>query len=140
MSVPTSAKPVPTPTPETDAYWEGCRAGELRLQRCAECAAVQFPPRRHCGACLSERLGWEVASGRGRVVSWTVVRHPVSAAFAADVPYVVALVVLDEGPTMMAGLRGCAVDAVHIDMRVEIEFEARSDTIHIPHVRPSGHS
>jgi len=60
-----------------------------------------------------------------------------SAAFAADVPYVVAIVALDEGPTMMAGVRDCAIDAVHVGLRVEIVFEARSETIAIPCVRPA---
>jgi len=133
--VTTSAKPLPVPTPETAAFWEGCRRGELLLQRCTACGAMQFPPRRHCGSCLGDALAWRAASGRGRITSWTVVRHPVSPAFAADVPYVVAIVALDEGPTMMAGVRDCAIDAVRVDMPVEVVFETRSETIAIPYVR-----
>jgi len=138
--VTTPAKTVPAPTPETAAFWDGCLRGELLLQRCTACGSVQFPPRRHCGSCLGAALEWQQASGRGRITSWTVVRHPVSAAFAADVPYVVAIVALDEGPTMMAGVRDCAIDAMHIGMRVEVVFETRSETIAIPHVRPNDHS
>lgn len=134
------AKPLPVSTPETVPFWEGCRQGELRLQRCTACDALQFPPRRHCGSCLGDALAWQPASGRGRITSWTVVRHPVSAAFAADVPYVVAIVALDEGPTMMAGVRECPIDVVHVGMQVEVVFEPRTDTIAIPHVRPQNHS
>lgn len=133
-------KPVPVPTPVTAPYWDGCRQGVLRLQRCTACQAVQFPPQRHCRRCLGGALAWQPAAGTGRITSWTVVRHPVSAAFAAEVPYVVAIVALDEGPTMMAGLRECAVDAVAIGMRVEVIFEARSEAISVPYVRPLPHS
>jgi uncharacterized protein len=133
-------KPVPRVTPESAGYWEGCRHGELRLQRCGACANVQFPPRRFCAACLSDRLDWVRASGCGVVTSFSIVRHPPSPAFAADVPYAVALIRLDEGPTMMAGLRGCDPEVVAVGMRVEVEFEVRSDDIHLPHFHPSAGS
>jgi uncharacterized OB-fold protein len=133
-------KPIPVPTAVTAPYWEGCRQGVLRLQRCTACQALQLPPQRHCRRCLGDALEWLPAAGTGRIVSWTVVRHPVSAAFAADVPYVVAIVALDEGPTMMAGIRDCAPDALHVGMRVEVLFEARSDAIAVPYFRPADHS
>ena len=128
------AKPAPTPTGETRGYWDGCRAGELRLQRCARCAHVQLPPRRFCGGCLGDDLRWERASGRGVVRSWSVVRFPLSAAFAADAPYVVALIRLEEGPTLMAGLR-CDPDEASIGAAVEVEFERRTEEIHVPYFR-----
>ena len=137
MTVP--VKPLPEPTTVTAPYWEGCRAGVLRLQRCTVCEALQFPPQRHCRQCLGDALAWQPAAGTGRVTSWTIVRHPVSAAFAADVPYVVAIVALDEGPTMLAGIRQCAVDAVHVGMRVAVVFETRSDAISVPCFRPADH-
>lgn len=131
-----SAKPLPAPTEETRDYWEGCRAGELRLQKCADCDGVQFPPRRFCSGCLGSQLRFFAASGRGRVRSYSVVRIPISEAFADDVPYVLALIELAEGPTMMAGIRGCAIEAVCIGLEVEVEFEARSDEIHVPYFHP----
>jgi len=134
---PESAKPVPKPTPETEGFWEGCRQGELRVQRCPDCNHVQFPPRRYCSGCLSDRTAFERASGLGVVRSWTIVSIPVSPAFAADVPFAMALIGLDEGPTLLAGIRGCAPDAVHIGMRVEVEFEERSEEIHVPYFHPA---
>lgn len=130
------SKPIPCPTPETEVYWEGCRQGELRLQRCGSCAQVQFPPRRFCSICLADDPAWEPASGRGRIVSFTTVRHPASPAFADDLPYVVALIELEEGPTLMAGIRGCEPDDVAIGMPVEVEFEERSAEIHVPYFHP----
>ncbi len=131
-----SGKPAPRPTVETQPYWDGCRSGELRLQRCAACEHVQFPPRRFCASCLTADLRWESASGRGRIRTFSVVRHPISLAFAAEVPYVVALVELDEGPTIMAGIRGCQIEDVEIGLAVEVEFEQRSDEIYLPYFHP----
>jgi uncharacterized OB-fold protein len=81
-------------------------------------------------------MEWRPASGRGTVRSFTVMRHPPSPAFAGDVPYAVGLVELEEGPTMMGGLRSCSLDDLFVGMRVEIEFEKRSDEIYIPHFHP----
>ena len=136
MSAP-AAKPDPIATPETQPFWDGCRQGELRLQRCRDCDHVQFPPRRYCSGCLSDQLDWEQASGRAVVRSWTVVTLPSSPAFVADLPFVMALVQLEEGPTMLSGIRGCESDTVYIGMLVEVEFEARSDQIHLPYFHPS---
>ena len=133
----TAEKPLPVPTAVTAPYWEGCRRGVLLLQRCTACRAVQLPPQRHCRCCLCGTLEWQPAAGTGRIMSWTVVRHPVSAAFAADVPYVVAIVALDEGPTMMSGVRDCALDVRHVGLSVEVVFESRSETIALPYFRPA---
>jgi uncharacterized OB-fold protein len=101
---------------------------------------VQLPPQRHCRSCLGDVLEWQPAAGTGRITSWTVVRQPGSAAFAAEVPYVVAIVALDEGPTMMAGVGDCALDALQVGMRVEVLFESRSETIALPFFRPARQS
>lgn len=134
---PAPAKPVPKPTPETAPFWVGCREGELRLQRCRDCDRIQFPPRRFCAGCLSDHIDWERASGRGSVRTYTVVTMPASAAFVEDLPYVVALVELAEGPTLVAGIKGCAPEDLRIGLPVEVEFEARSDEIHVPYFHPA---
>ena len=75
-------KPLPVPTSETAPYWEGCRQHQLRIQRCRDCSQYQFFPRIYCSKCFSDRVEWVNASGRAKVLSFTVVRRPVSAAFA----------------------------------------------------------
>ena len=129
-------KPVPAPTRETRPFWDGCKAHELRIQRCAACGHHQFFPRIYCVRCFNDRVEWVRASGRATVSSFTIVRRPVSAAFAADVPYVVALVTLEEGPVMMTNIAGCAPEAVRIGMPVEASFEDWTDEISIPKFRP----
>lgn len=83
-------------------------------------------------------MEWVKASGRATVLSFTIVRRPVSPAFAADVPYVVALVTLEEGPAMMTNIVGCDPEAVRIGMAVEATFEDWTEEISIPKFRPIG--
>jgi len=81
---------------ETRAYWEGAGRGELVLQRCRDCGVVQHRPRGLCVTCLSDGIEHFVASGRGRVHTWSVVRQNQMPAFREAVPYVVAYVELEE--------------------------------------------
>jgi len=75
---------------------------------------------------------WVPASGRGSVETWTVVRHPVSKAYAADTPYVIALVRLQEGPVMMSQLGNCDPDQVCSGLAVKVAFEAWSEEFTMP--------
>ena len=70
-------KPLPVPDPESGPFWEGAKAHKLMLQRCASTGKHQFPPTTFCQGAGLERPEWVEASGRGRVFSWIVVRHPV---------------------------------------------------------------
>jgi uncharacterized protein len=111
-------------------YFEGARAGLLRLQRCRSCAAWQFYPRSLCTACGSRSLAWEAASGEGRIASFTVVRRPLSPAYTA--PYIVALIDLAEGPRMMSQVVGADPESVAVGAAVRVQFEAWSDTVSLP--------
>jgi uncharacterized OB-fold protein len=131
-----AVKHFPRPTPETETYWEGCRKHQLLLQRCTQCEEFQFYPRGLCSKCISEDLEWEQASGKGQILTFTIVRRAVSAAYDADVPYVVALIRLDEGPTIMSNIVECDPEALQIGDPVQVLFEDWSDEISIPKFSP----
>jgi uncharacterized protein len=131
------SKPIPVPTRETKPYWEGCKAHQLKIQRCAECGHYQFYPRIYCTKCMSDRVEWVQASGRAKVLSYTIVHRPVSAAFKEEIPYVVALVTLDEGPSMMTNLVRCAPEQLAIGMPVVVTFEDWTEEISMPKFRPA---
>ncbi len=131
------SKPIPKPTPETKPFWEGCAVDELRLQHCSDCGHVQFPPRKLCSACFSENVEWRVASGRGTIRSWSLVTLPGAPGFEAEVPYISALIRLEEGPTMLSVLRDCESDAVTFDLPVEVIFEPRGDELKVPYFKLS---
>ena len=129
-------RPLPQPTPETQHFWDGTKAGELRLQRCNDCGHVYFPPRPVCPACSSRNVADFAASGTGTLLSYVINyrRHP-----SFDGPYAIALVKLDEGPTMMSNIVDCeqTPEALVLDMPLEVTFEDHGD-IAIPLFRPKG--
>jgi uncharacterized OB-fold protein len=131
-------KATPVATPETAEYWAGARRHVLMIQRCSSCARHQFYPRVLCTACSGRMLTWVQASGRGTIRSYTVVRRPVSEAYAPDVPYVVALITLAEGPTMMSQVVGIDPDAVRIGLAVEVTFQDWTEQVSVPVFRPAG--
>jgi uncharacterized OB-fold protein len=118
-------KPFPAPTAETRIFWDGCRRGELLYQACRKCGHVQFYPRRLCIRCLSEEVDWRHSSGNGTIFTVTTVNRPTTAAFKDDVPYVIALVDLDEGFRMMLNVHGDSRLNARIGDRVRIGFEER---------------
>ena len=92
------------PLPEIDEvtapFWEGTAAGELRMQGCAECGRLRFPPRPMCPWCQSMAIEWRAVSGRGTVWSFVVPHPPVLPAFQPLAPYNVVVVALDEDPML----------------------------------------
>ena len=131
-----SAKFLPLPTPASQPYWEACRKNQLLIQHCPACGHYQFYPRAFCTECMRSEPEWVQASGQGKVETWTIVRRPVSEAYAADTPYVIALVRLDEGPVMMSHVTDCDPELVRSGMPVEVVFKAWSDEVTMPTFKP----
>lgn len=132
----TYRKPLPKVDPETRPFWEGCKRHELVIQRCLDCGTVRFYPRAHCIACLSDKAEWVHCSGRGKIYSYTVVHQNRDPRFAADVPYNVVLVNLDEGVRMMSTIVGCPNDRLQVGMKVEVVFDDVTEEITLPKFRP----
>jgi uncharacterized protein len=121
-----SGLPVTVPealTVESQPFWDGLAAGELRLQRCGDCGAVIWYPRGMCSQCGSFGLIWFQAAGDGTVYSFTVVRRA-AGAFGAAVPYVLAYVELAEGPRVLTNIVGCDPGLVRIGLPVRCVFDS----------------
>lgn len=116
-------KPLPQPGETSRPFWAGTQAHELRLQRCRDCGKHIFYPRPICPFCLSEHLEWVTASGKGKVYSYTVVRRALHPAFKDDVPYVLAIVELDEGPRLTTNIVGARPEDVRVDMPVRATYD-----------------
>src|SRR6266542_2781076 len=115
-----------------------CRGrGALRLPRCRSCASLMWPPKIRCAACGSIEIDWVASSGRGVVHTFTVVRQGNDAYFTVKVPYVVAMIELDEGPRLMSNITGCDVEAVYIGMPVAVAFVDAGDGLVLPVFTPS---
>src|SRR6266481_5429618 len=109
MAEPARARP--KPTPETQHFWDGTKAGELRLQRCEACA-------------------------KAKLYSYVIHHRPVP---GFTPPYAIAVVELDEGPRMMSNIVDCpqTPEALDLDMRLEVAFEKLDDKITLPMFRPA---
>jgi uncharacterized OB-fold protein len=129
-------KPLPVPTPTSAPFWEGLRAGEVRIQRCEACAAWVFYPRVRCPRCLSDRLAWHTVSGRGRLVTFTIARQPTAPHFADEVPQKLAVVELEEGVRLTTTLVA-EESAIRIGMAVVPVFDPVSDEVTLLRYRPA---
>jgi uncharacterized OB-fold protein len=127
----------PIPTPETRHYWDGCKIGELRLQRCRACKEAYFPPRPFCPHCASRDVEIFAASGRATLYSYVINHRP-----RPDIggsPHSIAIVALAEGPRMMTNIVDCpqTPEALQLDMPLQVVFQKLSDDISLPQFRPA---
>lgn len=140
MAIPPPTVPAPLPRtqdPMDAAFWQQCQDGRLRFQRCDHCRAWRFLPRYMCAQCASPDFTWTQVRGTGSLYSWTVTHQALHPAFAADIPYVAALVELDEGVRMASRLLNCDLDALHLGLRVELIFREIGDSFQLPCFQPS---
>ena len=133
----TIPKPVPYPDQITEPFWEATKEGRLTIQRCKTCGNRFFYPRERDPNCLSDDLEWITVSGKGRIYSFIVVRQPGHPSFNEDVPYIYAVITLDEDVRMYGNVKGIAIEDVEIDMPVEVYFEERGDQM-LPQWKPAG--
>lgn len=132
-----TTKPIPPIEPWTAPFWEGTRAGKLLVQHCDTCGQNIFYPRLYCPHCLSDRLDWRESSGRGTIYTFSVVENNAPSAFVADMPYVIAIVRLEEGVQMMTNIVGCDPQQLRCDLPVKVVFEPLDDQITLPKFTPA---
>ena len=130
-------KPLPGPTLETQPFWDYCKKHELRMQKCPQCGHFRFPPSIVCPKCRSmNEAEWTKLSGRGKVFSFVIFHYLYNKAFAKDIPYIAAVIELEEGRRMMSNVTGCKVEDIKIDMPVEVYFEDITDEFALPKFKP----
>jgi uncharacterized protein len=127
---------LPAPDESTEPWWEAARGGKLLLRRCGSCGRHHHYPRPFCPHCWSDDVAWEEASGRGTVYTWSTVHTNDLPPFPEKVPYVAAIVELDEGPRLMTNLVDCDPGALRIGMPVEVTFREETDEVTLPVFRP----
>lgn len=132
---------LPRQDAETAPYWDAARDGKLLIKECRGCGAPFFYPRAACPRCWSVQTAWREASGRGSVYTFTVVYQNDLPPFRDRLPYVVAIVELEEGVRMTSNVEGIAPEDVRCGMPVAVAFreERRSedDVVSIPVFRPA---
>ena len=129
-------KPLPTISGETRPFWDACRRGELLIQKCDRCGEYQFYPRGICANCWDTEIACVKATGKGTVWTYTVTHQNRTTGFVEDVPYVLALVELDEGVKMFTNIVQCEPREVTIGIPVKVTFVPATDQISVPYFKP----
>ncbi|MEI5674031.1 MULTISPECIES: Zn-ribbon domain-containing OB-fold protein [unclassified Nocardioides] len=115
---------------DSQFFWDGTAAGELRIQTCNACGAKRFPPGPACQECEAYDRGFEVAAGTGTVFSYVVHRHPPVP--GKELPIVIALVDLDEGVRMVAEVVDVPPEEIAIGQRLRVDFKRVDDELTLP--------
>ena len=115
------SKPLPVAQPESDRYWQGAREGELWLQRDTKTGQYQFYPRAINTISPGEPLEWVQASGNGTLFTFAIVHAPPHPAFAPDIPYITAIVELEEGPKVPANIVGVEPEPGNLEIGMPLK-------------------
>lgn len=118
--------------PDWEPFWGGCKRGVLLIQRCARCERFRYPPSPICPSCLSSDHLWVEVSGKGTLFSFSVVQRALDPYWKGELPYLVGVIELEEGPRMLSNLINTPMDKVRIGMALRVEFETITEEIVLP--------
>ena len=129
-------KPLPNVDDVSKGFWDAAKRHELAAQRCKTCNHLIFYPRPACTKCLSMDLEWVQLTGKGRVYTFTIINQAAIPGFMEDVPYVLAIVQLNEGPRITTNIVECKPEDVKVDMPVTVVFDDVTPEITLVKFKP----
>lgn len=124
---------LPSPGPDTEVYWQAAREGRLLLKYCQGCGSWLHPRESQC--CGGMTPMWRRASGRGTLLSYTVVRYELNPALAGRVPYTITLTRTDEGPQLLTSLPNDGW-ALAVGEPMVVIFDRVTETVTLPRFAP----
>ncbi len=136
-------KPQPTIDVISEPFWTALREHRFLIQRCAQCDTPRFPAAPICTQCWSAEANWIAASGRGNVYTYTIMYRAGMPAFAADVPYAIVIVDLEESVHVMSHLVHVDLEnadtghSIHIGMPVHLVYEDADNELTLYRFEPS---
>jgi uncharacterized OB-fold protein len=136
MTAPRRRFDLPTVEPETQPFWDAAKEGTLLIRRCGSCGRAHSYPRPFCPHCWSEDVPWEQASGRATLYTYSTVHLNDLPPFSEQLPYVAAVVDLEEGPRMMTVVVDADPGDLQVGMPLEVTFRPLDDDTTAPYFRP----
>lgn len=122
----------PVTTPETEAFWNAAKEGRFVVPHCGGCGKSHWYPRAICPHCGSDDVSLTEASGKGTIYTYSVMRR-------APVPYCIAYVTLEEGPSMLTNIVDGDLDSIHVGQAVTVVFKpTEEDGPPLPMFTPAG--
>jgi uncharacterized OB-fold protein len=128
---------LPSTDTETQPFWDGLKEGKFLLRHCDACGRDHYYPRPFCPDCWSDRVSWKEASGRAKIYTYSVVHVNDLPPFNERVPYVAAIVELEEGPRVMTNIEDLPFDELRAGLPVVVDYKPISDDVTIPVFRPA---
>ena len=125
-------KPLPQPNADTKPFWDACKEHQLRFQKCQNCGHVRWPPSIICPICYSYDTEWIVARGKGKVYTFAVYHQAYHEAFETELPYITAIIELEEGPHILTNIVACKPNELRCDMPVEVAWEDITEGFSLP--------
>jgi uncharacterized OB-fold protein len=121
-------KPYPSIDLDNAPFWAGLREHKFMLWRCKTCGAWYWPKAyclNHENEDFAENMEWVEASGRGKIFTFNRHFWAFHPGFKDELPYIYALIELDEGPMISSQLVGAIMpsDVYHIGQPVEVIYE-----------------
>ena len=129
-------KPLPEVNGDNKEFWSGCKAHELRFQKCRACGYVRWPASIICPACYSRETEWIASRGKGIVYSFVIYHVAYHEGFKEEIPYIVADVELEEGPRLLTNIVGCLFKRIACDMPVQVVWDDVTKDFSLPKFRP----
>jgi len=129
-------KPLPIPTKWSQPFWDAAKQHRLVLKKCGKCGFIDHPPYLYCTSCHADEHEWIEASGKATLAAYAINVFGVPFPFWDDLPYVVALIDLQEGPRMISNIVECDHDKLENGMELEVLFDDVSGEISLPKWRP----
>lgn len=123
---------LPKISDDTAPFWQGCRERRLLFQKCSACGHVRYPASVVCPECHSAACVWVESNGGGRIYSFVVFRRAFHPSLADKIPYMVAVVELDDGPSFLTNIVGCDPTEVSCDQRVRLKWENAAEGLSLP--------
>lgn len=130
-------KPLPSNDPLMAPFWEHANAGRLSVQRCEECGDQRVAATHICPACLSEAQEWRPVSGRATLMSWVEFHKAYWGGFVQDLPYLVCLVKLAEGPQMYSNVVNARQEDLVVGQEMRVVFDRVTPEVTLPKFAPA---
>jgi uncharacterized protein len=132
MAAPVPRRDMPTIEGESQPFWDAAHNGKLLIASCRACNKVHHYPRPFCPSCWSDQVELIEASGKATLYTYSTVHRNELAPFSERVPYVAAVVELEEGPRLMTNIVDCDPGTLTIGMALKVSFFELSPEVSAP--------
>src|ERR1700712_1147499 len=132
MSMATTRADLPTVDDDSRVYWDAYREKRFLIAKCGACDRVHHYPRPICPFCWSDDVSPSEASGRATLYTYSTVFVNDLAPFKERLPYVAAMVELDEGPRVMTTVVGCDPADLRVGMALTVDFQSLTEELDAP--------